>query len=296
MNLIIDGSSLLHRVFWMNQKNNLQTPDVQNSGVIYMFLKSLQFYIKNFKIKNTYVVWDKKLLYPSTNFRYEMTENTYKGFRDKEKAKEVFNNEGTLCDILKTLGVCNLYPRIMEADDVISWLSRKIKPNIIVSTDHDLLQLIDNDNIVYHPFKKKIFNSQNFEKEMGIPINLYLYYKAILGDYSDNIDGVEGYGPIKSKKLALQYANNEIKDENILNKIKKNLTLMDLSIGYIKAGSEEVLAYEKQYNEFIKQVDMKKFKVLCEQLNFRTFVNNINQWKVLVEPEESDLLKILSNL
>ena len=47
-----------------------------------------------------------------------------------------------------------MYPGVLEADDVISWMSKKSDElKVIVSVDQDMLQLIDDNNVVYSPMK-----------------------------------------------------------------------------------------------------------------------------------------------
>ena len=51
-----------------------------------------------------------------------------------------------------------------------------------------------------------MITTANFEEIMNVPLNAFLYYKAILGDSSDNIKGFPGFGKVRSRKLALDLA------------------------------------------------------------------------------------------
>lgn len=293
-NLLIDGSSLLHRSHWVNQsKSHLDSNDL---GDVYIFLNSLKSYARQFRPDCTYVAWDKKILYPSTNFRNAVTKGEYKNNRDKDKAYSVYSNEEVLIEILNSLGIKNMYPRIMEADDVIAWLSKELSDdtNIIVSTDGDLIQLVDTNVKFWHPQKKILIDKFNFEKCTGLSRECYVPYKAILGDISDNIMGLRGYGKVKAKKLAEQYVSNrESIDWSYLPKIDENIRLMDLSKGYEYAGEEEVLCYIEQKNNLADRTFNKElFTEYCEKCNFNSAINGMDEWVTLFS--RSKLLAFLS--
>jgi len=263
-----------------------------------MFLNSLRSYAKLFNTKSIYVAWDKKILYPSTNFRTEAAGIEYKAGRDKEKAKEVFSNEEDLVKMLNCLGVKNMYPRIMEADDVIAWLCHNLNgPNVVVTVDGDMYQLINERTSYYHPFKKKVIDQNNFEEEVGVPQKSFLYYKAILGDSSDNIPGLYGYGKVKAKRLAESIYNKEAKGltkEKLLT-IRNNLKLMDLSLGYKLAGKEEVETYQSQFDELLDiEVDLDSFKSYCEEFEFKRFLDKFSAWEDVFK--ESRLFTLLNSM
>lgn len=278
----------------MNQTKNFKTSSGSDSGDLYFFLNSVKLYAEQFNSKDVWIAWDKKILYPSTNFRQE-TSTEYKDNRDKEKAKEVFTYEQDLKQLTESIGIKNIYPRIMEADDVISWLTTQIDKNItIVSADSDLCQLISNKVSIYHPLKKKLITIDSFEADMGIPINQYLVYKSIVGDTADNIKGVNGYGKVKAKRLTLDYMSNNIIDEHRLI-IERNLKLMDLSKGFIYAGPEEELAYKEQYESLkIIKPNFDEFIKLCEKYEFNMFIKNISRWQSLFD--KSKLISLIDKL
>ena len=292
MNLILDGSNLLHRAHWVNKSRGKDS----SADDIYIFLNALKSYAKMFNTKDIYIAWDKKLKYPCTNFRQEATECDYKGTRDKESAKDVFKCEEELSEITTSLGVKNIYPGIMEADDVIGWLTERLEgPNVIVSADKDLLQLVNENNSVYAPRKKLLIDNKNFEEEIGMNIDIFLPYKAIFGDKSDNIQGIQGCGKVRAKKLAEQYINDhESLSKEHLDIIKKNLELMCLYSGWRKAGDEEEKIYNDQFNISINiEPDLDKFKEYCEQYGFKSYIKKFKDWENTFKG--SRLLALLNN-
>ncbi|UCH72545.1 MAG: hypothetical protein JSW62_03080 [Thermoplasmatales archaeon] len=294
MNLLIDGSSLIHRAHWVNSNHPMKM------GEVFIFLRSLKSYIKMFESKSIYVCWDKKIIKSATNFRHEISDTEYKGNRDKSKAKDVYSNEESLTTILNCLGVKNMYPRIMEADDIIAWLSTTLDgPNIIVTADKDMLQLVSEKTSFYNPSKKVLIDPSNFEKEVGVKKDAFLFYKAINGDQSDNIPGWPGYGKVKSKAAAEQIADDyaSIKQYDVELKLifERNLRLMNLEQGYNKAGPEEIKAYQEQFDTLIDlEPDLDKFRFYCEKFEFKQFLKKFNEWENIFKG--SRLLSVLNNM
>jgi DNA polymerase-1 len=282
-NLVVDGSNLLWRVFWIAEtRQKLVNSKGIWTGPIYMFLKSVKALQEKFKPNNTWVTWDKKIHYPSTNFRKKLAPETYKQNRDDDKSKLIHEQHDELSKWLTVLGVKQIYPGVLEADDIISWLVReKLTTSVIVSVDKDLLQLVDDNTHYYNPIKKKLITSQNFVEEVGVEINEYNHYKALLGDKSDNVDGIQGYGVQRSAKLCKEGYEGIVQklSEEDKQKFDKNLILTNLYSSYLKEEGEAEL-YQEQYEkeQFIK-ADMKKFEEMCHEAEFYSIIKEIDKWK-----------------
>jgi len=298
-NLVIDGSNLLWRTYWVAEtRQQLVNSKGVWTGPIYMFLKSVKGLQEKFKPNSAWITWDKKLKYPSTNFRKELAPETYKQNRDDNKSKLIHEQHDELSKWLTILGIKQIYPGVLEADDIISWLTReKLTTSIIVSVDKDLLQLV-NDNVhYYNPIKKKLITPQNFVEEVGVEINEYNHYKALLGDKSDNVTGVQGYGVQRSAKLCKEGYNDIIAklSEDDKKKFNKNLLLTNLFGSYLKEEGEVEL-YQEQYEkqQFVK-ADMKKFEEMCHDAEFHSFVKEIDKWKDGFSRSQS-LIDLISQL
>jgi len=298
-NLVVDGSNLLWRVAWIAEtRHQLVNTKGVWTGPIYMFLKSVKSLQEKFKPNNTWVTWDKKLKYPSTNFRKELAPETYKQNRDDDKSKLIHEQHDELSKWLTVLGVKQIYPGVLEADDIISWLVReKLTTTVIVSVDKDLLQLVDDNIHYYNPIKKKLITPQNFVEEVGVEINEYNNYKALLGDKSDNVEGIQGYGVQKSSKLCKEgYEGIVAKlSEEDKKKFDKNLILTSLYGSYLKEEGE-VNLYQEQYEkeQFIK-ADMKKFEEMCQEAEFYSIIKEIDKWKDCFSRGQS-LVDLISQL
>jgi len=287
-NLIIDGNNLLYRIFWTS---NYKIEESNNPGQIFLFLRSLKSYVDKFRPKNIYCTWDKKLEWPSTNFRREATAVEYKAGRDDEKFKNVFENAEKIQELLSDLGVHNIYPLRMEADDLMAYLSSKLSgPNVIITTDKDLLQTVTENTIVYTPIKKKEISLDNFEEYTGVKKEYYISFRAVTGDKSDNIPGIPRYGIKRFLKLEHTFISlngdhpmalvraNELTDDQF-EIYKRNWLLMDLKKGY-NYYDDEVPAYEKQLEQLQKsKSNFSKFLDQAKELNLWSIVRNYTSWR-----------------
>jgi DNA polymerase-1 len=298
-NLVVDGSNLLWRTYWIAEtRHQLVNSKGVWTGPIYIFLKSVKSLQEKFKPNSTWVTWDKKIHYPSTNFRKELAPETYKQNRDDDKSKLIHEQHDELSKWLTVLGVKQIYPGVLEADDIISWLVReKLTTSVIISVDKDLLQLVDDNIHYYNPIKKKLITPQNFVEEVGVEINEYNHYKALLGDKSDNVDGIQGYGVQRSAKLCKEgYEGIVTKlSEEDKQKFDKNLILTNLYSSYLKEEGEVDL-YQEQYEkeQFIK-ADMKKFEEMCQEAEFYSFIKEMDKWKESFSRGQS-LVDLISQL
>jgi DNA polymerase-1 len=86
----------------------------------------------------------------------------------------------------------------VEADDVMAYIPTQIlkedEQAVVMSTDKDFLQLVDDKTIVWSPTKKKIYNTNRIKEEFGLDPKNLLLYRVLDGDKSDNIPGVYGCG------------------------------------------------------------------------------------------------------
>jgi len=287
-NLIIDGNNLLYRIFWTS---NYKIEESNNPGQVFLFLRSLKSYVDKFRPKNVYCTWDKKLEWPSTNFRREATTVEYKAGRDDEKFKNVFENAEKIQELLSDLGVHNIFPLRMEADDLMAYLSSKLPgPNVIITTDKDLLQTVTENTIVYTPIKKKEISLDNFEEYTGVKKEYYISFRAVTGDKSDNIPGIPRYGIKRFLKLEHTFISlngdetmalvraDELTDDQF-EIYKRNWLLMDLKKGY-NYYDDEVPAYEEQLEQLREsKCNFSKFLEQAKELNLWSIVRNYTSWR-----------------
>lgn len=122
-------------------------------------------------------------------------------------------NRDLLCNkLLPALGIPAIRIANTEADDIIATWCKTVRnePNTIITSDRDLLQLVDDNTEWYDPIRDHNVTKYDFIKEWELAPNNYQFnfklYKAINGDASDNVPGIEGIGSTTAKKLARELA------------------------------------------------------------------------------------------
>lgn len=279
-NLILDGNNIAFRANYIpripNNVNGLNVTPIDQ------FFTMILSYITKFKPNNTFITWDKRLNPNVQNFRKDLVK--YKENRKRVNLDELFECIEIIIELTNTIGIKTIYPWNLEADDVIAYLAKNLNGSkIIVSSDKDLLQLIDDNVSIYNTTKNNIINKENFRSFTGIELPNFLLYKCILGDKSDNISGLPKYGEIKSKRLAetlgktpdnLKLLNNEQ-----IAILERNKKIMDLSIGLTQSEGEKESYEEQLKNEKFAEFNMEKFNEICYKYKLYGVLNKVGKLK-----------------
>jgi len=102
-------------------------------------------------------------------------------------------------ELLKALGVVQCQAKGIEADDVIAYLCGNLPGTKLVYTvDQDMIALVNTDT---HVFLK---GNRMTDMKGVLPRHVALY-KSLVGDPSDNIKGVPGFGPKSWESLVSAY-------------------------------------------------------------------------------------------
>ena len=203
--LIVDSMNTFIRSFAMLQAMN---PQGHHTGGLVGFLRSIGFLMRTIDPTRIICVFDGQASSSSRkniNPDYKANRNikritNWELFDDKEDEYASMTMQmHRLVEYLQCLPITLISIDKVEADDTISYLAQKFGANnkkvTIVSSDKDFLQIVDDNIEVYSPIKKKTYNKQDIQDEIGLIPNNYLIMKALLGDNSDNLTGVKGLGP-----------------------------------------------------------------------------------------------------
>src|ERR1700678_2682221 len=107
-----------------------------------------------------------------------------------------------------------LYYEGFEADDVIGTLSCKLSALghkvYVVSSDKDMMQLVNDDVVILNPTKDNlILDRAGVEQTLGVPPERVVDVMALRGDSIDNIPGAPGIGDKGSVELIQQFGSVE---------------------------------------------------------------------------------------
>ena len=228
--LIIDGLNTFIRSF-------VVVPTVNDNGVhvggITGFLMSIAYAIRNIKPTRVIICFDgkggsqrRRKLFPnyksSRRVKHRMTRiNDFNSVEDERIA--MAQQLQRLAQYLETLPITVLSPENIEADDAMAYISQQLYPEsqcILMSTDRDFLQLVDDRVQVWSPTKKKFYFKDTIQEEFGISHKNFLMYRVLTGDSSDDIPGIRGAGTkTLQRRLPILFEDNRIELEDLYNYI-----------------------------------------------------------------------------
>jgi len=196
--LIIDANNLSYR--W------LQRPNYDSFGAD--FIRTIQSLSKSYEAARTIVCFD----FGKSYYRMDMHEE-YKGTRKKPKEEEEIKKYeaffAVLNDLPDQLDEEVLKFRGVEADDLLAWITQNVSDKYdhtwIVSSDKDLIQLVDDNVSIFNIFGRKEVTKQSLFEDLGLVPSEFMLSRIIEGDKSDNIIGIEGIGPKRAQTLAKEY-------------------------------------------------------------------------------------------
>jgi DNA polymerase-1 len=206
---LFDGSAFLYRSFFALPP--LTTSSGFPTGAIYGFLRSILAILKTEKPNYMAIAFD----LPAPTQR-KLAYSEYKSKRpptpDPLKVQIPVIKE-----LINLLGIKLLEMPGYEADDLIAYLTQKAKKEgfkvKIYSPDKDVLQLVEgNQVVVINPISEEVFDENKVIEKFGVPPQKLADYLALIGDKTDNIEGVKGVGP----KTAINLINTFGSVENIL--------------------------------------------------------------------------------
>lgn len=162
---LIDGNNVFKRYYHTSGSNSLQT----------MYLDSIS---QNPNLLKILWVWDGK----NSNQRRKDIYPEYKG--NREPSPDEFYQTRNLFKELLTYSSClSLEIPLWEADDIIAQIALGTEGDVeIVSTDQDFHTLVKSNLKLITDYPSKVPREQ-----MKI-------YKCLVGDNSDNIPGLKGFG------------------------------------------------------------------------------------------------------
>ena len=305
--LLIDGMNTLIRSFSLLKAMN---PTGTHVGGFVGFLRSLGYVTRIFDPTRVIVVWDGKggsgnrqNIDPNYKAQRANSRITHWGLYDtkEEETEALVGQLFRTQDYLDCLPMHQIVLEKLEADDIMAWIAKKasasnVKKCTIVSSDKDFLQLVDDTVEVYAPVKKKTFTKDNIFEELKVLPENYNVVKSLLGDNSDNLQGVKGLGiktivaefpKLLTEKTNLDYifkvAEEKLEGKKIFAKIIHNWDRVLTNFELMDLHDTSLDEDEKQHvNDILKQptpdLQAGAFLRLLEQDKIEGITKNTEGW------------------
>ena len=207
--LLIDGKNMAFRAGVVDDLHNKRNEPVY---VSFVSLKMLRKLIDDFKPFLVLIAWDtgrskwRQEKYPDYKRRHKKNSDSLGRWDEITGQISGFRNK-----VLPLFPILQWGVKDEEADDLICAAASALQPYnpVIVSTDQDFLQLL-NIADVYNPITKNRITTSTFEDHYGFSPDRWASYRALVGDKSDNIPGIQGVGEKTATKILHTY--NRVKD------------------------------------------------------------------------------------
>ena len=207
---LVDGSGYIFRAYHALPPINRKSDGLQLNAV-FGFCNMLWKLLRDMKAedKPTHlaVVFDLS----EKTFRTEMYPD-YKAHRP-DPPDDLKPQFGLIRQAVHAFDLPCLEQKGFEADDLIATYVRQANEagatSTIVSSDKDLMQLVNDRVVMYDTMKdKKIGRAEVIEK-FGVPPDKVIEVQALIGDSTDNVPGVPGIGQKTAALLISEYGDLE---------------------------------------------------------------------------------------
>ena len=198
----------------------------------------------------------------------------------------------------------------IEADDTMGsialWAEKQGIQVFLCSSDKDLCQLIDDHILMIQPHKDNLLvDKKKVEEIYGVTTKQMVDYLAIVGDASDNIPGLEGFGPKTAAALLQEFGTlDQILDhpEKVPGAKKqqivregKEIALLSRKLATIDTGIE----FPKEETFFhLKAPDLEKVRAFYHAMHFHSLLKEMGkgaeeqkvEYQLISSPEEFEKL------
>jgi DNA polymerase-1 len=231
--VLIDGNSLLYRSYYAIRF--LTNSEGFPTNAIYGFIITLKKLMDQENPNFLGIVFDTK----GPTERHKIY-SEYKAHR-KPMPEDLVVQIPFLKEIISAMNIPTFERPGHEADDILGTFahsaSKEDIQTVIVTTDKDLLQMVDQNTSVYNPTKNITLDEKGVKEHFGVSPSQIIDVLALWGDSSDNIPGVPGIGEKTAKSLISQFDSldnllenlSDIEKESVRKKIENHLKELQLS-------------------------------------------------------------------
>ena len=300
--LLIDGNSIMNRAFYaVIGRAPMTAPDGTPTGALNGFFATMLSVKDEYRPTDICVLFDLK----APTFRHKMYDD-YKAQR-KGMPPELSAQMPVIKELLDLMGVSRMELEGYEADDLIGTLSLMGQEDgddvFILSGDHDDYQLISDSVSVIMPQSGKgkppriLLDKNAFMEQYGISPDVFVDVKALMGDNSDNIKGVEKVGEKTALKLIADYGNIEgvINNSDKLSpslkaRIDESHDLLDLNMKLCRIDRNVPVPYGLDEISFEEIKDPQGLFDRLNSLGLRQVIKKLglDGMKATFQAEESD--------
>jgi len=279
--ILVDGNGIAYRCYFALPR--LSSPKGIPTQAVYGFTNIIFRVIDEENSSYMVVAFDTK----APSFRHE----AYKEYKAHRQAmpEDMSIQFPYIKRLLKALSIPILEYPGYEADDVIATLVErfgKMMDILVISGDYDLLALVKENVKVILPLKgiteTEVFDVKAVEERLGVPPYKIPLFKALAGDASDNIKGIDGIG----KMSAIEILKDVDRVDELIEKIpslpsrlKPKLEGKEEEIrdNFFIASLKTDVPISIEVSELaLKDVDREELKSIAQELGMRSVLKRFS--------------------
>jgi DNA polymerase-1 len=282
---VVDAVNYLFRAYFAIAP--MSNPKGVPTQALYGFIRSIQKLIKEQKPSYLVAVFDG----PNNKRSRQAIYQEYKAHR-KQAPDDLVPQFDLTLTYCKAQGIPILQIDGIEADDTIASIAKWAKQHNITSylctSDKDLMQLVDDTTFILNPAKDhQLIDKDKVQELFGVTPAQMLDLLAMMGDSSDNIPGLPGFGS-KTAALLLQEFHSL---DNLLNHpdkvkgAKKQQTLKEhrdlalLSRSLATLNTQIPIPQEPSFYQ-LQDPDVATLGQFYEDMHFQTLQKELlSQWQ-----------------
>ncbi|MCH1429231.1 MAG: DNA polymerase I [Chlamydiales bacterium] len=296
---IVDATGVIFRSYFAIR--GMSNSRGESTNGIFGFIRSFKKLLQDFSPENIVAIFDpidgkskRVALYQDYKAHRESPDDIHMQIEWAKKFCELY-------------GIPHLCIPGYEADDTIAsvarFMEKKDRHVWVCSQDKDLAQLINEHVSMLQPHKDNlIINLDNAESIYGVRADQMADYLAIVGDSSDNVPGIKGFGPKTAVALLNDYNSLDGIYENIdsIKAVKKQQTLVDekekayLSKQLVELAYEVEIPKEVDFYQ-LKEISADALKEFYLDLNFNTLVQELSNQTSSTGNSKEDIKYTLVN-
>ncbi len=302
---IIDASGYLYRSYFaIRQMTNAKG---ESTNALFGFIRSVLKLMKDFEPAYLVTVFDGPANATSRTHLYA----DYKAHR-KSMPSDLLYQIAWAQQFCQLLGLPELMIPGVEADDTMGsvalWAADLGATAYLCTSDKDMCQLVNDRILVLNTFKEnQILNSEGVVQQFGVLPQQMVDYLAIVGDASDNVPGLTGFGPKTAADLLKQFGSLDelLEHPDLVSGKKKQETLIQekekvlLSRRLVTLDTSVPFTREMEFFK-IGHPNISRIREFYSYMNFasllRDFETQIAENKKIIEVEEAAVYEIIDDL
>ena len=285
---LIDGSGYIFRAYYALPPLTRKS-DGLPVGAVSGFCNMLYSFLERAKAGNSIdIPTHLAVIFDSArkNFRNDIYKD-YKGNRS-DAPEDLIPQFNYIRKAVKAFNLPSVELINYEADDLIATYKAQAKKEkikvTIVSSDKDLMQLVDKDTFMLDTMKDRLIGIDQVKEKFGVPPEKVIDVQSLAGDSVDNIPGVPGIGIKTAAELINKFGslNKLLEKAETIKQPKRRQTLLDNKDNALISRElvtlKQDVALKDRIDDFIlKPLDKTKIFNFLDEMEFSKIKKRIEQ-------------------